>query len=242
MRNFTKLKRTFGICENGAYISLNPCFMEKYVGYIRTSTGRQVLGLEEQKSRINQFIESTSGILVEIISEQETGKNNNREKLNIALNLCVKYGYTLLFTKLDRLSREVEFLFTLRNKGIKLRCIDLPELNTLTLGIFGSVAQWERELISNRTKRGLRELAKTRKLGTPSNLTIEAKRKGVESIIRNRIENENWKLARTFIEHFQMKNGYTSLTEISKQLNLNGYRTRRGCSFSPEIVKRLIGS
>lgn len=214
--------------------------MEKYIGYIRTSTGRQVLGLEEQKSRIIQFIETTDGKLVEIISEQETGKNNNREKLNTALNLCTKYGYTLLFTKLDRLSREVEFLFTLRNKGIKLKCIDLPELNTLTLGIFGSVAQWERELISSRTKRGLQELAKTRTLGTPSNLTIAAKKKGVESIIRNRIENENWKRAKTFIEHFQMKNGYTSLTEISKQLNLNGYKTRRGCNFSPEIVSRLI--
>ena len=98
--------------------------MEKYIGYIRTSTGRQVLGLEEQKSRINQFIETTDGELVEIISEQETGKNNNREKLNMALNLCDKNGYTLLFTKLDRLSREVEFHFTLRNKGIKLKCID----------------------------------------------------------------------------------------------------------------------
>jgi DNA invertase Pin-like site-specific DNA recombinase len=214
--------------------------MEKYIGYIRTSTGRQVLGLEEQKSRINQFIETTEGVIVDIISEQETGKNNNREKLNVALNLCAKYGYTLLFTKLDRLSREVEFLFTLRNKGIKLKCIDLPELNTLTLGIFGSVAQWERELISSRTKRGLQELAKNRRLGTPSNLTIEAKKKGVESIIRNRIENENWKRAKTFIEHFQMKKGYTSLTEISKQLNLNGYKTRKGCSFSPEIVRRLI--
>lgn len=214
--------------------------MEKYIGYIRTSTGRQVLGLEEQKSRINQFIDTTSGILVEIISEQETGKNNNREKLNVALNMCDKNGYTLLFTKLDRLSREVEFLFTLRNKGIKLKCIDLPELNTLTLGIFGSVAQWERELISSRTKRGLQELAKNRSLGTPSNLTIEAKKKGVESIIRNRIENENWKRAKTFIEHFQMKKGYTSLTEISNQLNLNGYKTRKGCSFSPEIVRRLI--
>jgi DNA invertase Pin-like site-specific DNA recombinase len=214
--------------------------MEKYVGYIRTSTGRQVLGLEEQKSRINQFIETTSGELIEIISEQETGKNNNREKLNVALNLCDKNGYTLLFTKLDRLSREVEFLFTLRNKGIKLKCIDLPELNTLTLGIFGSVAQWERELISSRTKRGLQELAKTRSLGTPSNLTNEAKKKGVESIIRNRKENENWKLARTFIEHFQMKNGYTSLTEISNALNKNGYKTRNGCLFRPEIVKRII--
>jgi len=60
-----------------------------------------------------------------------------------------------LFTKLDRLSREVEFLFTLRKIGIKLHCIDLPQLNTLTLGIFGTVAQWERELISSRTKKGL---------------------------------------------------------------------------------------
>jgi DNA invertase Pin-like site-specific DNA recombinase len=217
--------------------------MEKYVGYIRTSTGRQVLGLEEQKSRIKQVIETTSGILVEIISEQETGKNNNREKLNVALNLCVKFGYTLLFTKLDRLSREVEFLFTLRNKGIKLRCIDLPELNTLTLGIFGSVAQWERELISTRTKNGLAALkARGVKLGSPQNLTNEAKKKALESIVKNRIENENWKMARLFIEHFQMKNGYTSLSEISRELNLNGYKTRRGCSFSPEIVKRLINN
>jgi hypothetical protein len=71
-------------------------------------------------------------------------------------------------------------------------------------------------------------------------LKKELKKKGVETIIRNRIENENWKRAKTFIEHFQMKKGYTSLTEISKQLNLNGYKTRKGCSFSPEIVRRLI--
>jgi DNA invertase Pin-like site-specific DNA recombinase len=148
-----------------------------------------------------------------------------------------------LFTKLDRLSREVEFLFTLRNKGIKLRCIDLPELNTLTLGIFGSVAQWERELISTRTKNGLAALkARGVKLGSPQNLTNEAKKKALESIVKNRIENENWKMARLFIEHFQMKNGYTSLSEISRELNLNGYKTRRGCSFSPEIVKRLINN
>ena len=216
--------------------------MENYIAYVRTSTGRQVLGLEEQQLRINQFIQSTGDNLIEIVIEQESGKNNNRVKLDYATNLCIKHGYTLLFTKLDRLSREVEFLFTLRNKGIKLRCIELPELNTLTLGIFGSVAQWERELISSRTKRGLKELSKTRTLGTPSNLTSEAKKKGVESIIRNRIENENWKRAKTFIEHFQMKNGYTSLTEISRELNQNGYLTRRGCQFSPEIVKRLIGS
>ena len=215
--------------------------MEKYVGYVRTSTGKQVLGLEEQKSRINQFISSNNDFLVDIVSEQESGKNNEREGLEIAVNLCVKNGYTLLFTKLDRLSREVEFLFTLRNKGVKLCCIELPELNTLTLGIFGSVAQWERELISSRTKRGLEELKKRGvKLGSPQNLTLAARLKGVEVIKRNKAENENWKRALTFIEHFHMKYGYIKLSEISEELNKNGYKTRNGYSFSAGTVKRLL--
>jgi DNA invertase Pin-like site-specific DNA recombinase len=215
--------------------------MEKYIGYVRTSTGKQVLGLEEQKSRISQFITSNNDFLVDIVSEQESGKNNEREGLEIAVNLCVKNGYTLLFTKLDRLSREVEFLFTLRNMGVKLRCIELPELNTLTLGIFGSVAQWERELISSRTKRGLEELKKRGvKLGTPQNFTKEGRIKGLEVVKFNKTSNENWRRAKTFIEHFQMKNGYVNLTEISKELNSNGYKTRRGCKFSAIAVKRLI--
>lgn len=214
--------------------------MEKYIGYVRTSTGRQVLGLEEQKSRIIQFVESNGDILVDVISEQESGKNNVRAGLEMAISQCLKKGYTLLFTKLDRLSREVEFLFTLRNKGVKLRCIELPELNTLTLGIFGSVAQWERELISSRTKRGLEELKKTKKLGNPQNLTSAARLKGVEAVKNNKIDNENWKRAKTFVEHFQMKFGYINLSELSRELNENGYKTRNGCLFSAGTVKRLI--
>jgi DNA invertase Pin-like site-specific DNA recombinase len=62
-------------------------FMEKYIGYVRTSTGRQVLGLEEQKSRIIQFVESNGDTLIEIVSEQESGKNNVREGLEMAIGL-----------------------------------------------------------------------------------------------------------------------------------------------------------
>ena len=214
--------------------------MENYIAYVRTSTGRQVLGLEDQQLRINQFIQSTGNNLIEVVIEQESGKNNNRVKLDYATNLCIKHGYTLLFTKLDRLSREVDFLFTLRNKGVKLRCIELPELNTLTLGIFGSVAQWERELISNRTKNGLAALkARGVKLGSPANLTVDARKKGVESIVKKRIENENWKVAKMFIEHFQMKNGYLNYTKISNELNIIGYKTRNGKLFNPSTVRRL---
>jgi DNA invertase Pin-like site-specific DNA recombinase len=217
--------------------------MENYIAYVRTSTGRQVLGLEEQQSRINQFIQSTGDNLIEVVVEQESGKNNFRTKLEYATSLCIKHGHTLLFTKLDRLSREVEFLFTLRNKGVKLRCIDLPELNTLTLGIFGSVAQWERELISTRTKNGLAALkARGVKLGSPENLTNEARIKGLESIVRKRVENENWKNARMFIENFHMKNGFMNYSLISIELNLNGYKTRFGAKYTPETVRRLVKS
>jgi len=215
--------------------------MENYIAYVRTSTGRQLLGLEEQQNRIHQYIESTGDNLIEVVIEQVSGKNNNRVKLDYVTNLCLKHGHTLLFTKLDRLSREVEFLFTLRNKGVKLRCIELPELNTLTLGIFGSVAQWERELISTRTKNGLAALkARGVKLGSPQNLTIEARIKGTESIIKKRLENENWKKARMFIEHFQMKNGFINYTKVSKALNINGYKTRNDKAFNPSTIRRLF--
>jgi len=151
--------------------------------------------LDEQQSRILEFIKNGNHELINIFIEQKSGKNNSRAELDKAIDICLKKCYTLLFTKLDRLSREVKFLFTLRNKGVKLHCIELPELNTLTLGIFGTVAQYERELISIRTKRALAEL-KTQnvKLGSPQNLSKEARKKGVESNKRNRTNNENWKI------------------------------------------------
>lgn len=214
--------------------------MEKFIGYIRTSTGKQSLGLDEQQSQIVDFVSNNDGVLIETIIEQESGKNNFRKGLEMALEKCSKHGYTLLFTKLDRLTREVEFLFAIRNRGVKLRCIALPELNTLTLGIFGTMAQYERELISSRTKRALGELKKTKTLGTVANLTNEGRQKGSMTIKQQRVENENWKRAKTFVEHFQMKNGYLNLTEVSKLLNENGYKTRRGCLFTPITVKRLI--
>jgi DNA invertase Pin-like site-specific DNA recombinase len=214
--------------------------MEKYIAYVRTSTGKQNLGLEEQQTQILDFISTNNGLLVNTILEQESGKNNQRPGLDKALNLCEKNGYVLLFTKLDRLSREVEFLFAIHRRGVKLHCLALPELNTLTLGIFGTMAQYERELISQRTKSALQELKKTRKLGSPQNLTEEAKAKGRDVVKRNREENPNWKMAKTFIEHFKMKNGYVHYSQISRLLNENGYKTRNGCEFSPGIVKRLI--
>ena len=66
----------------------------------------------------------------------------------------------------------------------------MPELNTLTPRIFGSIAKWERELISTLTKRGLGELKKKGvKLGSPQNFINLIREIGTKTIIKNRYEN-----------------------------------------------------
>ena len=77
------------------------------------------------------------------------------------------------------------------------------------------------------------------KLGSPKNLNDAAREKGIESIIKKRVENENWKMAKMFIEHFQMKYGYINYTAIAKELNINGYKTRNGNYYNPTTVRRL---
>jgi uncharacterized protein YegP (UPF0339 family) len=91
------------------------------------------------------------------------------------------------------------------------------------------------------TKKGL-ENAKKRgvKLGSPQNLSKDARNKGINSIKRNRSENQNWISAKKFMDDYILKNKKYTLTELSKKLNSEGYRTRKGCLFSPGIVRRLI--
>lgn len=215
--------------------------MEKFVGYIRTSTSNQNLGLKEQEKQIKDFVTKNGGDLIDIIIEQDSGKKNDRLGLLNCLEVCNKNGYTLLFTKLDRLSREVEFLFKIRDKGVKLKCLELPELNTLTLGIFGTMGQYERELISERTKRSLQVLKdKGVKLGKPENLTLESIKKGQEIRKENSLNNPNWLRCVDVIENYINKNKHINLSEISRILNKKGYKTRNGKEFQPVTIKRVI--
>lgn len=209
--------------------------MKKYIGYIRVSTIKQNDCLITQKDIIEEYINSSNGELIDIVINEDS-KNN--KILNSLIDKCINNDYTLLFSHWDRLSRDLNFIINIINNGVKLYCITSPQFN---YGMFNDINIWESNLVSIRTKIGLSNAKKRGvKLGSPQNLTMEAKRRGVQMIKQSRMECEVWKNANLFIKDFISKNGYVNLTEISDKLNENGYRTRRGCKFQPNTVKRLI--
>lgn len=142
----------------------------KHVAYYRVSTGKQGrsgLGLEAQREAVRSYLNGGSWELIAEFTEIESGKRHeNRPQLREALELCKLTGATLIVAKLDRLSRDAAFLLTLQNAGARFVCADMPDANSLTVGIMALVAQQEREAISSRTKAAL-QAAKARgvKLG-----------------------------------------------------------------------------
>lgn len=65
----------------------------------------------------------------------------------------------------------------LRESAARFQALDMPEANTLTLGILSVLAQHERELISARTKGALAaRRARGLPLGNPRDLSRYARR------------------------------------------------------------------
>jgi len=212
--------------------------MEKYIVYYRVSTKEQGisgLGIDAQKTAVQSFLKQAKAEEIPpSFTEIESGKNNKRPELRKAINRCKETGATLLIAKLDRLSRNIAFIFTLKEElhtaGVDFKALDLPEANTLTLGIMASMAQHEREIISQRTKAGLKEAkARGKILGNPSNLTDESRRRATLSITTNAREDTNTRHAFHFIKP-RKEQGQT-FQSIADQLNAEGYTTRRGKAF-----------
>jgi DNA invertase Pin-like site-specific DNA recombinase len=212
-----------------------------YVAYYRTSTQRQSLGIVAQRNAVCNFINSDeANILISEYQEKESGKCNHRKELNNAINECKQKNATLVISKLDRLSRNISFIFQLKDSGVNFLALDVPNFNTLTLGIFASLAQSERELISQRTKDALR--AKKLQgvvLGAPNaHFTSEQIRSA--SIARKQIalDNENNMRAKIMIEALLANT--TNCSQIARILNDNGFRTSKNSLFDCKAVKRLI--
>lgn len=215
----------------------------QFVSYLRTSTKDQHLGIEAQRAKALAYAKSQNGKIITEFEEHESGKNDNRPQLAMAIAECEKTGATLLIAKLDRLSRRVAFLFELKEKleakGLDAVCVDMPEImkSTLMLGIMASLAQQERELISQRTRDALAaKKAQGVKLGRPKGVNLD---KAVKASIEKRMNDAQiWaeNQGKAIIRMSKSMNN----NQIALALNEQGIKTRRGGQWTATAVKRIL--
>ena len=139
------------------------------IGYKRCSTQEQKL--DRQTDILNQY-----GV-DKIFEEKITGTKRDRQELNKMLEM-LREGDIVVVTDLTRLSRSTKDLFeiveTINNNGAEIKSLKESWLDTTTpqgkllFTIFAGLAQFERDLIADRTKEGLASAKKRGKvLGRP---------------------------------------------------------------------------
>jgi len=140
--------------------------MNRLIGYARVSTLEQNLHLQTEALK--------SAGCSEIFTDKISGAKSERPGLAKCL-LELKATDTLLVWRLDRLGRSMPHLVSviteLKGRGVGFRSIQDGAINTTTasgeliFNIFASLAQFERELIRERTTAGLNSARARGKVG-----------------------------------------------------------------------------
>ena len=135
------------------------------VGYARVSTNEQTLNL--QKDALEKIG------CIKIFSDVVSGAKTDRKGLDEALSY-VREGDILVVWRLDRLGRSlkhlIETITQLNNRKIGFKSIT-ENIDTTTSGgklvfhIFGALAEFERDIIKDRTKAGLNAARARGRLG-----------------------------------------------------------------------------
>ena len=132
------------------------------IGYVRVSKadGTQLLNLQRD-ALLEVGVDEER-----IYEDHDLGRHDHRPGLEACLK-ALQPGNTFVIWKLDRLGRNLKHLVTtvedLKGRGVGLRVlagsgaeIDTTTVNgCLVFGIFAALAEFERELIAERTRAGL---------------------------------------------------------------------------------------
>lgn len=207
---------------------------QKVVGYVRVSTAEQAdsgAGLEAQRAAIRAECARRGWELVEILEDAgASGKSlRGRPGLQRAIDQ-VEFGEceAIIVSKLDRLSRSLldfaGIVARAQKWGWNLVALDLGvDLSTpsgkFIANVMASAAEWERELISQRTKDGLAvKRAQGVRLG---------RRPSIDPETEGRIR--------------AMRERGMTMRAIIAQLNSEGTPTAQGGRWHPSTLQRVLG-
>lgn len=210
---------------------------QKFVLYLRISTakggGVNSNGIHAQERDINLFLSSQHqpeviGKFVEV----ESGSKSDRTELNKALELCRKNNAILLSQKVDRVSRDVEFIAKLvKDKDITLRVANLPNADNFTIHLFAAISQQEKEFISIRTKAAMAAAkARGQRFGNPK----------LAELNRTRIRQSNRFNKSVAPIVLPLRERGMTFQQIADTLNQMQVKTSRGCQYNPTQVKRVV--
>ncbi len=141
--------------------------------------GNFVQNPENQLLRLKKYAQEKGYEIQEeyIYVDRASGADPNREQLDCMCRDARANRFSLILAvKLDRIARSMSNFHDLLKEweaiGVKFHCVDQPEVSTdssmgrLMMNILGAIAEFERELIRERTIAGLeRAKAKGSRLG-----------------------------------------------------------------------------
>ncbi|GAY22469.1 recombinase family protein [Sphingobium fuliginis] len=162
--------------------------MSRAFAYCRVSTGDQTTNNQIREIAAAGFAVDPKRIVIETVS----GSVAAMERKGFAkLVDRLEAGDILIVTKLDRLGRNAMDLRAtverLAAEGVKVHCLALGGVDLtsaagkMTMGVIAAVAEFERDLLIERTQAGLqRAKAEGKALGRPQALTDDQQRTIIE--------------------------------------------------------------
>jgi len=226
--------------------------MKEIVAYCRVSTkqqGASGLGLEAQRTAVETYAKQNGAKVAALYVEVESGKKSDRPELAKALAHAKRTKAALVVAKLDRLSRNVEFLARVLNAGTDFVACDNPAANRLTLHILAAVAEAEAKAISERTKAAL-AAAKARGIPLGSarpdhwqgheKARMQGAKRGaaMSAKVRSKAAVEAYADLLPIMQ--ALKADGLSLQAVAEKLNADGHTTRRGMAWNPVQVGRVL--
>lgn len=213
----------------------------RFVAYYRVSTDKQGAdgnGMEAQRQAVQRYLTSLDCDLLGSFAEVESGANNKRPQLALAMKLAKSEKAILVIAKLDRLSRNAAFLLQLQESKIDFVCCDMPSADPLSIGILALLAQRERQLISERTKAGM-AIAKQRGVILGGPRLAEAR-----VVARQAVQTRKREFAESVLKSIReiQSTGINSLNRIADCLNKRGEKTPRGGTWTATAVKRVMAT